>query len=198
MPCPDSLRGLHLDGRAAARAAIAEAHAAGGRVAAFFSESILSCGGQVRQPWIRYCDVVTRCTSSMRSAPPPGRLLMMVHMVSCAVAGSQVVLPNGYLQDVYAEMRAEGAVCVADEVRVSGAAVQSEQTLALAVALAHRFNARRHGQELCCTRRLRQTVVHVASIRWFPCYHCHRCSAALGASAATSGASRRRAWCPTW
>jgi ethanolamine-phosphate phospho-lyase len=47
MPCPDRLRDLHLDGRAAARAAIAEAHATGGRVAAFFSESILSCGGQV-------------------------------------------------------------------------------------------------------------------------------------------------------
>lgn len=40
-------RGQHLDGAAAARAAIAEAEAAGGRIAAFFSESILSCGGQV-------------------------------------------------------------------------------------------------------------------------------------------------------
>jgi hypothetical protein len=47
MPCPDPYRGLHLDGRAAARAAIADAEAAGGRVCAFFSESILSCGGQV-------------------------------------------------------------------------------------------------------------------------------------------------------
>ena len=40
-------RGRRLDGAAAARAAIAEAEAAGGRLAAFFSESILSCGGQV-------------------------------------------------------------------------------------------------------------------------------------------------------
>ena len=40
-------RGQHLDGAAAARTAIAEAEAAGGRLAAFFSESILSCGGQV-------------------------------------------------------------------------------------------------------------------------------------------------------
>ena len=31
----------------------------------------------------------------------------------------QVVLPDGYLRDVYEEMRAEGAVCVADEVRCS-------------------------------------------------------------------------------
>jgi len=41
-------RGLHLDGRAAAAAAIAEAEAAGGRICAFFAESILSCGGQAR------------------------------------------------------------------------------------------------------------------------------------------------------
>lgn len=73
MPCPDPYRGLHLDGRAAAKAAIAEAKAAGGRLAAFFSESVLSCGGQI-------------------------------------------VFPNGYLQGVYEEMRAEGAVCIADEV----------------------------------------------------------------------------------
>lgn len=48
LPCPDTYRGLHLDGAAAARHAIAAARAAGGRVAAFFCESIISCGGQVR------------------------------------------------------------------------------------------------------------------------------------------------------
>lgn len=47
LPCPDVYRGLHLDGAAAARAALAQAEAAGGRIAAFFSESVLSCGGQV-------------------------------------------------------------------------------------------------------------------------------------------------------
>ena len=47
LPCPDTYRGLHLDGRAAARGAIAAARAAGGRIAAFFAESIISCGGQV-------------------------------------------------------------------------------------------------------------------------------------------------------
>ena len=31
----------------------------------------------------------------------------------------QVVLPDGYLKAVYEEMRAEGAVCVADEVRTT-------------------------------------------------------------------------------
>lgn len=46
-PAAAVYRGQHLDGTAAARAAIAEAEAAGGRMAAFFSESILSCGGQV-------------------------------------------------------------------------------------------------------------------------------------------------------
>ena len=40
-------RGEHLDGRKAAKAAITEAHAAGGRICAFFCESVLSCGGQV-------------------------------------------------------------------------------------------------------------------------------------------------------
>lgn len=47
LPCPDTYRAENLDGAAAARAAIAAAEAAGGRMAAFFSESILSCGGQV-------------------------------------------------------------------------------------------------------------------------------------------------------
>lgn len=47
LPCPDPYRGTHLDGRAAARGAIAEAKAAGGEICAFISESILSCGGQV-------------------------------------------------------------------------------------------------------------------------------------------------------
>ena len=29
----------------------------------------------------------------------------------------QIILPNGYLEAVYEEMRAEGAACIADEVR---------------------------------------------------------------------------------
>lgn len=65
-------RGVNLDGKAAAKAAVAEADKAGGRISAFFCESILSCGGQV-------------------------------------------VLPAGYLQDVYDVMHQEGAVCIADE-----------------------------------------------------------------------------------
>ena len=43
-------RGQHLDGAEAARAAVAEAHAAGGKIAAFFCESIPSCAGQVIFP----------------------------------------------------------------------------------------------------------------------------------------------------
>ena len=62
-----------MDGKAAAQAAVGAAHKAGGRMCAFYCESILSCGGQV-------------------------------------------VLPAGYLQDVYEVMHQEGAVCVADEV----------------------------------------------------------------------------------
>ncbi|EIE23028.1 PLP-dependent transferase [Coccomyxa subellipsoidea C-169] len=74
LPCPDPYRGQHLDGRKAAKAAIAQAHAAGGRICAFYCESVLSCGGQI-------------------------------------------ILPEGYLREVYEEMHAEGAVCVADEVQ---------------------------------------------------------------------------------
>jgi 4-aminobutyrate aminotransferase-like enzyme len=74
LPCPDTYRGTGLDGAAAARAAIASAERAGARIAAFFAESLVSCGGQV-------------------------------------------VLPPGYLAGVYGEMRAHGAVCVADEVQ---------------------------------------------------------------------------------
>eukprot|EP00879_Flechtneria_rotunda_P033402 GHRR01036990.1.p1 GENE.GHRR01036990.1~~GHRR01036990.1.p1 ORF type:complete len:355 (+),score=144.18 GHRR01036990.1:301-1365(+) len=50
IPCPDVYRGRHLDGAAAAHAVLAEAAAAGGRVVAFFCESIVSCGGQVVLP----------------------------------------------------------------------------------------------------------------------------------------------------
>lgn len=66
-------RGLHLDGRAGALAAVAEARDAGAEVAAFFCESIPSCGGQI-------------------------------------------ILPEGYLAQIYDVMRAEGVICVADEV----------------------------------------------------------------------------------
>lgn len=74
LPCPDVYRGENLDGRAAAQAAVEAAHQAGGRISAFYCESILSCGGQV-------------------------------------------VLPAGYLQQVYQVMHQEGALCIADEVQ---------------------------------------------------------------------------------
>ena len=51
LPCPDTYRGWHLDGRTAARAAVAAARAASGRLGAFFCESIISCGGQVGWGW---------------------------------------------------------------------------------------------------------------------------------------------------
>lgn len=74
LPCPDVYREKHLDGKAAARNALAAAAAVGGHIAAFFCESIISCGGQI-------------------------------------------FLPDGWLGDVYTEMRRAGAVCVADEVQ---------------------------------------------------------------------------------
>ncbi|KXZ47610.1 hypothetical protein GPECTOR_34g769 [Gonium pectorale] len=50
VPCPDPYRGEHLDGAAAARAVLEAARRAGGRLGAFFGESLLSCGGQVVPP----------------------------------------------------------------------------------------------------------------------------------------------------
>lgn len=40
-------RKMNLDGRKAAKDAIAAAHSVGGKIGAFYCESILSCGGQV-------------------------------------------------------------------------------------------------------------------------------------------------------
>ncbi|PNG99271.1 Ethanolamine-phosphate phospho-lyase, partial [Tetrabaena socialis] len=74
IPCPDPYRGENLDGRAAGLAVLAAARRAGGVLAGFFAESILSCGGQV-------------------------------------------VLPPGYLRDLYGVLQPAGVCCVADEVQ---------------------------------------------------------------------------------
>ncbi|GIL74813.1 hypothetical protein Vretimale_2410 [Volvox reticuliferus] len=74
VPCPDPYRGENLDGRASARAVLAAAARAGGRLGGFLCESVLSCGGQV-------------------------------------------VLPQGYLQELYDELRRAGVLLVADEVQ---------------------------------------------------------------------------------
>lgn len=50
LPAPDIYRGENLDGGALARAVVDEVHEAGGRVCAFFCESIISCGGQLMLP----------------------------------------------------------------------------------------------------------------------------------------------------
>ncbi|GAX77014.1 hypothetical protein CEUSTIGMA_g4461.t1 [Chlamydomonas eustigma] len=74
MPCPDPYRGLNLDGRRCARAVLEAARQAGGRICAFYCESILSCGGQI-------------------------------------------VPPEGWLKDVFDELRKEGVICISDEVQ---------------------------------------------------------------------------------
>jgi 4-aminobutyrate aminotransferase-like enzyme len=63
-----------LEGREAAQAVIDQAAAAGGKIAAFFCESALSCAGQI-------------------------------------------MLPDGYLAEVYDVMGKHGALCIADEVQ---------------------------------------------------------------------------------
>ena len=77
LPMPDTYRGEHREADAATRYAQSAAEAAqqvGDRLAAFFCESALSCGGQI-------------------------------------------ILPNGYLKEAFAAVRAAGAICVADEVQ---------------------------------------------------------------------------------
>ncbi len=69
LPCPDVLRGQNLDGGAAARDAVGRARARGARVCAFFSESILSCGGQVRaSPPARHIPGATSCKDQQQVA----------------------------------------------------------------------------------------------------------------------------------
>lgn len=50
IPCPDPYRGINLDGVAAAQKVVEEVEACGGTLAAFFCESVISCGGQVVLP----------------------------------------------------------------------------------------------------------------------------------------------------
>jgi ethanolamine-phosphate phospho-lyase len=124
LPCPDVYRGQHLDGAAGARAAIAEAEAAGGRIAAFFSESILSCGGQVWAGLWGAAQALARRAFCACCAPPadikglaPALRVQASLRSSLGCPCMQVLLPPGYLEGVYQEMRAAGAVCVADEVQ---------------------------------------------------------------------------------
>ena len=42
---------------------------------------------------------------------------MVTLCLRCMSACAQIILPERYLEEVYEEMRAEGALCVADEVQ---------------------------------------------------------------------------------
>jgi ethanolamine-phosphate phospho-lyase len=134
LPCPDVFRGRHLDGAAAARRAIEAAAAAGGRLAAFFSESILSCGGQVGGGfgdlpaahgwhWLPGTGLhqTSRHAPAGRPTESPPHHRPSVHCLPSVSPPLhpllQVLLSEGYLEGVYREMRAAGAVCVADEVQ---------------------------------------------------------------------------------
>lgn len=112
-------RGQHLDGAAAARAAIAEAEAAGGRIAAFFSESILSCGGQVGRAAAAghalrnfeaeqlHCHVGSlSCASTMVAWRGSPRSSAEEITAAAPVVRPllQVLLPPGYLEGVYREV----------------------------------------------------------------------------------------------
>ena len=108
---------------AAARAAIMRVREAGGRVCAFFSESILSCGGQVVLP-PGYLQVAASSASTYPA------VTVVLHNQSIFVQAQSDKAAPGllHLQAVYAEMRTEGAVCVADEVTPDGEIVVCSQS----------------------------------------------------------------------
>ena len=134
-------RGLHLDGRKSAKAAIAEAEAAGAKIGAFFCEPVLSCGGQVRLSTLDFHLEVLLCALCLYRVQYIGcsecsltafcalkaQLCLQAcqfHRGGCIRRAScdppacmQIVLPEGYMREVYQEMHAHGALCIADEVQ---------------------------------------------------------------------------------
>ncbi len=63
----------------------------------------------------KYADSVSSCLDRIAAA---GRLPAGFIAESLLSCGGQIVLPDGYLQDVYRRVRKAGGVCLADEVQV--------------------------------------------------------------------------------
>jgi 4-aminobutyrate aminotransferase-like enzyme len=62
----------------------------------------------------KYAAQVGALVESMRNS---GRALAGFIAETCPSVGGQIMLPQGYLADVYARVRAAGGVCIADEVQ---------------------------------------------------------------------------------
>ncbi|MBN1939647.1 MAG: aminotransferase class III-fold pyridoxal phosphate-dependent enzyme [Candidatus Aminicenantes bacterium] len=63
----------------------------------------------------KYADVVGACLDRIKDE---GRLPAGFIAESLLSCGGQIVLPDGYLKDVYRRVRAAGGICIADEVQV--------------------------------------------------------------------------------
>jgi len=66
----------------------------------------------------RYAGDVATIVGALEREPDGSRLCAFIAESSPSVAG-QIVLPTGYLCDVYAHVRAAGGVCIADEVQTA-------------------------------------------------------------------------------
>ena len=63
----------------------------------------------------KYAAAVSGALAALSAAGEPAAAFLAESLLSC---GGQIVLPAGFLAEVYARIRAAGAVCIADEVQV--------------------------------------------------------------------------------
>jgi 4-aminobutyrate aminotransferase-like enzyme len=104
VPLPDPYRNPLPEGAAhAAR----EASASGGD--ALPDDALLDAGR-------RYARTVRRTVERLQAE---GRSLAAFIAETCPSVGGQIMLPHGYLAEVYAAVRAAGGVCIADEVQTA-------------------------------------------------------------------------------
>ena len=64
---------------------------------------------------LRYAALADEVLSALEEAGHPIGMFIAESILGC---GGQIVLPEGYLREVYRQVRARGGVCVADEVQV--------------------------------------------------------------------------------
>lgn len=62
-----------------------------------------------------YADDIARAVTELQASGTPPAAFICESILSC---GGQIVLPQGYLPEAYAAVRAAGGVCIADEVQV--------------------------------------------------------------------------------
>lgn len=71
--------------------------------------------GYGRQTGHQYAQTVAETIATMQRNGRPPAAFIEETLLGC---GGQIVLPDGYLQEAYAHVRAAGGVCIADEVQI--------------------------------------------------------------------------------